>query len=141
MRTDPAKRGGGCRGSNWAAYHAGRDTNRRLRLSLPVVTQAKPQAAIALELIQPKMEAAVIRLGREILVAPVRLLERRVSHVGGRSHVRGANRLRPLRALSGPVVVGEVVVGVVEETVERLVGHRRGRLGSRRRGCQEPRSY
>src|SRR5262249_61091096 len=81
---------------------------------------------MALELIQPEVVPAIILVGGPQEVVPVRLAEWRVRHVRGRPHVWGAGRLRPLRAVRRPVVVGEVHVRVVVPA-----GQRRGPRPSR----------
>jgi len=67
------------------------------------------------------MKPAIVALRREVFIAPVRLIERRVGHVSRRPLVRRALWFRPLRTLAGPVIRWEVVVGVVEEAIERRV--------------------
>src|SRR5205823_7213577 len=80
------------------------------------------------ELVEPKVETAVVGLRAEQLIAPVRLAEGGIRHVRRRSHVRRTIWLRPARALRRPVVVREVVVGVVEMPVDVvLLGLRRTR--------------
>src|SRR5205823_14390449 len=70
------------------------------------------------ELVEPEVEAAIVRLRGEHLVAPVRLAEGRIRHVRRRSHVRRTIRFWPARSLRRPVAVREVVVGVVEMPVD-----------------------
>src|SRR5262249_28459022 len=93
---------------------------------------------MALELIQPEVVPAIILVGGSQEVVPVRLAEWRVRHVRGRPHVWGAGRLRPLRAVRRPVVVGEVHVRVVVPAGQRR-GPRQGRTPPRPRPGPGPR--
>src|SRR5262249_45114181 len=58
---------------------------------------ARPAAHSLSELVEPEVEAAIVGLRGEQLVAPVRLAEGRIRHVRGWSHVRRTVRLWPAR--------------------------------------------
>src|SRR3954471_24812244 len=93
--------------------------------SAPEMPCSSPATA-ASELVEPKVETAMVALRAEQFVAPVRLAKGRVRHVRGRAHVRRTIGFRPARALRRPVTVREVVVGVVEMPVDVvLLGLRR----------------
>src|SRR5262249_42947923 len=129
-------RGQACRvGRAYARPTGGNGLPRWVSHTLdPPYTRQARTAPPHSKLVQPEVEPAVVALRVEPLVAPVRLGERRVRHVPRRSHVRRARRLRPLRRLLRPVVVREVVVGVVEVAPQLRVR----RLGTGRRRTAGP---
>src|SRR5438874_13773767 len=89
-----------------------------------------------LEHIEPEMGPAVPALRLPPFVTPVRFPERRVGHVGRWPHVGRTGRFGPFRALGRPVVVREVVVGIMVEAV-RVEALRTGRAGSSTPGCHQ----
>src|SRR5437879_1597486 len=86
------------------------------------------------------MEPAVILPRFPQVITPVRFPKRRVRHVGGRRLIGGAGGFRPARALRWPVIVREVIVGVVVEALEILILGRCGRRTAEPQGHSKRRN-
>lgn len=71
----------------------------------------------ALELIQPEVKTAVILLWFLKLISPMGFLEWRISHVCRGRHIGLTGFFRPSGPHAGPVIMREVVIGIVEETL------------------------
>src|SRR5262245_42962114 len=84
-----------------------------LRARLGAAFLQPPCLLSTLELVEPEVEALVIALRLPHLVAPVRFEEGGIGLIGRRTHVGHPGRLGPARTHLRPVVVREIIVGVV----------------------------
>src|ERR1051325_3192554 len=66
------------------------------------------------------MAAAIIALRLPQFITPAWLAERRICHVGRRPHVRLPGGFGPARAHHRPVVMREIVIGVIEQPIELI---------------------
>src|SRR5207302_2967416 len=71
------------------------------------------------ELIQPKMRTPVPALRLPPFIAPMFFAKRGIGHIRRRRYIRRSRWLRILRSHARPIVVREIVIGVVVIAVQR----------------------